>query len=259
MKTTNKKNRFRRILTFNLVEITLAIGVIAFGMTSVVTMCLTGLNQGRHAVGESMAAGIAENIFGLMGAIGKLDTSWSNGILLYLFDPNQKGQTPSESEKLTCGIQAGRMQTYKQTAEPPVKGYVGSDPKMHMEYLGNINAGENQGSHGLWICRIYSGTKDEARVEFSAFVKVWFAGQPTAAAAGLGGIGNGYGIPYIYQYVEKDKNTENEREVMWDMGVSRADNDDAHSYAGQYIEVSWPINQPLAKRQKRVFYKEIDE
>lgn len=232
--------RTKKIFGFNLVEITLAIGVIAFGMTSIVTMCVSGMQQSRSAIGESLAATIAENVFGMLTSIGKIDNEWRTGLQLKM------EFTSNKAEEMYIGVDEGTPMPYHKTMELPKGPWTGDDKDIYMEYAGSGGGGNN---NGMWVCRVFTGEGDDAHVEFAALVRVWMNGSPIK-----------------YTYIQRPDNTEGADpeaivgDVEWDMvptGGNAGSDANIHSYAGFYVEVSWPISQPLAKRQKRIFYKEL--
>lgn len=241
MKPVSKYSR-RRVFGFNLVEITLAIGVIAFGMTSIITMCLTGMSQGRAAVGESLSAVIAENVFGMLSSVAKFDTDWTTELKLQM----QYKTSPTDRRYLQ--IDPGFPRMYSQTKKVPDGRWTGNDKDVYMEYTGGSSAGTTD--NGLWICRIYTGDLDEDNVEFAAFVRVWMTGT------------RDQGLPIVYRQRGIPGGAEPDPQdvyVPWDMRAEGggSSTEKTHSYSGFYVEVSWPITQPESKRQKRLFYKEI--
>ncbi|MCP4180031.1 MAG: hypothetical protein GY756_19895 [bacterium] len=66
----------RSINLFSMVEVALAIGVLAIGLTVLFSMFPVGFNESRKAITESRSSNAAENIFAYISQQGEINSDW---------------------------------------------------------------------------------------------------------------------------------------------------------------------------------------
>jgi hypothetical protein len=144
MKT--KTRRARKLSPFNLIEVTLAIGVVAVGMAGLMALFPIGFNATRDAIGENYSADTADQLLHVMAYYSKLSsTNWT----ALLGDSPTTGMIKEESAKPSSA-----------PTDPPTS-------KTTAFGIGNIyEAGTSKGVY-------YVESKTGSTVDFAAHAIVW--------------------------------------------------------------------------------------
>lgn len=255
---------------FNLVEVTLAMGVLAFGMTGVFSMTMAGMKNARDTIGETYAVMVAEHIYGAVQTAAE-DADYfaygtdNQGIQVEDVDMSE-GSGAVVIERQSIGFLDQTMSNKSIKAEKMSE----SDEYEFMK-LGNGSKAGRQA--GAWRCRLKTFAlndngeplKDKAseRVDFTADVRVWLAGS--------GSPGSGSPVSYMYPWRDENGNVSFRKDhVYWDWFVP---GDEAlagmsfdkcpSSQVGVFVEVTWPVDRDLVnskglfQRNRRVFYREV--
>jgi hypothetical protein len=142
-----KTRSARRLSPFNLIEVTLAIGIVAVGMAGLMALFPIGFNATRDAIGENYSADTADQLLHVMAYYSKMGSSqW----IALLGDGTTTGMIKEESAKPSSAP------TDPPSSLTPVFG------------IGNIyDAGAS--SNGVY----YVEAKTGSTVDFAAHAIVW--------------------------------------------------------------------------------------
>lgn len=183
---------------FNLVEITLAIGVIAYGMTSVMSLTIIASKQTRDASTETYVSQVVESLYAFMEVRSRKSATFNTSLipLAQFADGTVSDPDFFNNQKVTAeiqrrfGIQYARLQSYyplkyacdRNNYMNPVTNNTVDNVKYYMEYIGDQNGSPKPNGldagilnyPAVWVCRVIQneGTPEET-VAFSCFVRMW--------------------------------------------------------------------------------------
>lgn len=218
------KKRFIRH-NFNMVEIMLAVIVIALGITGTFVLFPVGVNANKSAVADNSIADIAEYVTAFARAevlAGSQNDSSSkefgSRITGYF---NQDGADPAESKD------------YYQTISVDDPGSGWSDSASDSVIL------KHQSASGVYLVRQLSGPEDNRFVDFAAVARVYLDNGDT----------NGTGLTGEY--------FPDASAAMVNTASSDDNNELKKFFIPAVLELSWPATVPIAEREKRYFRFEI--
>ena len=218
------KKRFIRH-NFNMVEIMLAVIVIALGITGTFVLFPVGVNANKSAVADNSIADIAEYVTAFARAevlAGSQDDSSSkefgSRITGYF---NQDGANPAESRD------------YYQAISVDDPGSDWSDSASDSVIL------KHQSIAGVYLVRQLSGPEDNRFVDFAAVARVYLDNGDT----------NGTGLTGEY--------FPDASAAMVNTASSDDNNELKKFFIPAVLELSWPATVPIAEREKRYFRFEI--
>jgi len=238
----------RIIHYFNLIEIAMALGIIGFGVTSVMSVFPIALQNANNSISENYASSIADIFYAYINQGLKMDPSLANGHADSYYDSDgtkrhgkfdglvdvivtepSKPANLSDTATLAATNTAERGTAWSSalnTADPVQK---------------NIFPGE------AGVFKVTQGT-DPTDPEFSAVLRVWRA-SPDSSASGNSGVSmaviNNTGG---YTSIGIDDNSVYKKTSVNGLGST---------LTGIFVEVSWPSHKPYGMRDKRLYYKEI--
>ncbi|QSH41334.1 hypothetical protein P0136_08580 [Lentisphaerota bacterium ZTH] len=208
---------YKTINYFNMIEITLAMGVVAVGMTSILSLFPVGLNTARNSIVEGLSASAVDqfltyvkfhckksasykalfiNASGFKGSIDRTDAVVKNSI-------------KASSGKFLADFKAGTSVDFSQVKGLNLYGNNGSDASLGKVFFA-VQGGENAN-----------------KLDYSAMILAWK--QPVENS--FWDISGSAYSKYIDNTFEKS--------------------------AGLCIEVSWPATIDYVDREKRYYYVEI--
>ena len=204
---------------FNLVEIALAIAIIAIGMSSILVMFPVGINATKSSIAQNNMTDIAEYMQGLF-----------QGLLYQQWD-NEKGvrEMTSLAEHSSTNYTSSRAKYKAAIDESDLEAFSLSNPN----YFPNLRHLKN--TQGVYIFQQTTGEN----VDFSAAVMVWWEK-----------------ITDLYDYWQSSGSvTKYSIPVKGEaLAGKSADHDIAIRLC---IEVSWPAEIPYENREKQLYVQEI--
>lgn len=224
---------------FNMVEIMLAVIVIALGIAGTFVLFPVGLEANKAATAENSIADIAEYIAAFVQAevvCQSVDTG------------NNKGFAFKESNDVFCAKTADVSEAFE-VDNVTFKSDENSTGKTLVS-KGGMPLGESLYKHdnGIYVYRQLSGPEGNQYVDFSAVAKVYL--DTTTANE------SGYGNEYFYDHKSEDDGGGGGFTLY-----SEIKGNDQH-HIGKFllpviIEISWPATVPASDREKRYFRFEI--
>ena len=217
------KKRFVRH-NFNMVEIMLAVIVIALGITGTFVLFPVGVNANKSAVADNSIADIAEYVTAfargevLAGsqADGSVKEFGSGRIAGYF---NQDGAAPAESKDYYQSI----------NVDDPGAGWSDSDSVIL----------KHQSASGVYLVRQLSGPEDNRFVDFAAVARVYLDNGDT----------NGTGLTGEF--------FPNANAEMVDTASGDDNSELKKFFIPAVLELSWPATVPIGEREKRYVRFEI--
>ena len=217
------KKRFIRH-NFNMVEIMLAVIVIALGITGTFVLFPVGVNANKSAVADNSIADIAEYVTGfargevLAGSQADGGTKeFGSGRVEGLF--NQDGATPAESKDYYQAIEV----------DDPGSSWSGSNSVIL----------KHSSARGVYLVRQLSGPEDNRFVDFAAVARLYLDN----------GDANGTGLTGEY--------FPNANAEMINTASSDDNSELKKFFIPAVLELSWPATVPIGEREKRYFRFEI--
>jgi hypothetical protein len=178
---------------FNLVEISLAIGLLAIGVTVVIALFPIGLGHSREAIGENYCAETADSLFAYITREANIDGNWDVVVNL----PMTKADIP-DTGKLSNDFSFGSVGNSE--------GFI---------YFGafdrNVSGDVVTSDDGVYGIKVQS----ENAVDFTGEVLLWQKVLPTMLIAGVSvdvavdtavGVNLEISWPVEVPYVERNKN-----------------------------------------------------
>ena len=216
----------KKIYKFNMVEIALAIVIIAIGISSILVLFPIGINATRAAVEESLQPEISEYVVHYVRS--RFLTTWISNPAATDFGSvfstayDSLSTTPEDAMK--------------------INGDAGSN-------FTDIKKAETQG--------LYKFTRTYANGEvFSALIKVWKTATPSTNDAPL------Y-IPDIYE-LDSPPPQKKADKIHYDDGTGRAPSERPllsdlfnQFYQSVLVEISWPLESEENERNKRTFRVDV--
>ena len=246
---------------FNLIEIVLAMAVLAVGMTGVMALFPVGFKANNESVETNNAVLVANKLYSIIKAAKSMNTGnpWTDQHWFLNTDipapPNHRPCTNSGETLYVDGLYCGRPCL----ADKPVSVTTKPDP------FGLYAVGDGPGTKGTggnpYPGLIYAETGVQASdgtiplPSFSAHIRLWwypvFRGKlkPKADPA------DPSFDPLSKFWIPDDK-----WEKGWDSGRTATvnyDMFDTNEIVGVYMEVSWPATIPWKNRTYRYFYFEL--
>lgn len=217
-----------RVYRFNLIEIMLAIVIIALGMTSVFVLFPAGLSNHRTAMAENSIADIAELVISRVRAENALSVT-DDG-----FSSDVATKFPERSELFT---QENGKEVLKEPANLDWEADLDKDAPWTFIPV--------DGSKGLYMARQISGPKGNHFVDFSAMVAIYRDDT----------LDNEIFVPMKWDSqmhfgdVEKDGSGNESGDIK--------DLETAKFILPLVMEISYPAELPYEEREKKYFRFEI--
>ena len=206
-------------LQFNLVEIALAMAILAIGMSSILVLFPVGVNATKSSVAQNNMSDIAEYITGLYQAL--LFQQWNN-------DKGVREMT-SLAERPGTNYTSTRAKYEAAIDEGDLEAFSPSNPN----YFPNLRHLKN--TQGVYIFQQTTGEN----VDFSAAVMVWWEK-----------------ITDLYDYWQSSGSVTKYSIPV--KGEALAGKSADHDIAIRlYIEVSWPAEIPYENREKQLYIQEL--
>ena len=223
---------------FNMVEIALALAVLAIGMSSILVLFPVGINANKSAIADNNLADIGEYLMGFLRA--GCAAEWAK------IAEDREGITnpsvPTESEFFFSNKIATSYNQVKDLGEPKSDTkYQGIDP-LSNDYK---KGGARSITDNLYLLQSDTSTLANSAflykqmtgdiVDFAAVVKVWRE-------------------PYSFYALNAADNEYTQVTV----NPASYSSDSVNQYATMLcIEISWPAQAPYDQREKRLFRQEI--
>jgi type II secretory pathway pseudopilin PulG len=214
----------KAISFFNMIEVALAMAIIAFGMTSILGLFPVGLNASRMSQAENYSADIVEQIFGYLKNYAEAsDTNYQNALYATTAFPTAINRTA------LIGVPSKILDNHSSSF---LSAYMASDTTVYSEFFPNSGIYRVPMAGGLMPCVFFivQGPSNTKNIDFSAMVLVWRS--PVSSVVATGDATN-------------DANW-----ITWPPNASF----DYEYLAGLNIEISWPLEKKYAEREKRFYY-----
>ena len=244
MKGGNKmKKRFIRH-NFNMVEIMLAVIVIALGITGTFVLFPVGVNANKSAVADNSIADIAEYVTSFVRAeilAGSRGNSGKKG-----FDPdsnefkklfNTDGATPDSDKYYYKGLDVDTVSSDWEVPDTHSGRKSGTEKNEDISMLLRRKS-EDEDTGGVYLVRQVSGPEGKRFVDFAAVARVYLDN----------GDDDGTGLT--------DACFPTANAVM-SPGSSDEKDELKKFFLPAVLELSWPASAPIAEREKRYFRFEI--
>ncbi len=209
-----------------MVEIALALAVLAIGISSILVLFPVGINANRSAIADNNLADISEFLMGYLRAgcvaewtkIAEDKAAGTTTTSYFFSDKIPSGRTNLSTSGDTAGI------------DPEDTAYNSSSSKLITDNLYRILDSSDSKSNSIFLYKQTSGNI----VDFAGVVKVWRDNATTDPS-----------YFYIRNAADEDK-------------VDKIETTTLRPYAMVLnVEISWPAQAPYAQREKRVFRQEI--
>lgn len=220
------KKKIRRH-PFNMVEIALAMAIIAIGLSGILVLFPVGINASKSAIADNNLADIAEYIMGYLQA--GFNAEWIYNAEHPTtpkddFSKNWKNDNNAGKEKITLDSD-GNAAGFKKLPD--------SSGKENFSNLLVCN-----GDSRTFLFRQMTNNV----VDFAAVVRVWEEDI-------------NFRVPRILDATESPEDSDNKTGVT--MVLSGSENDISKYARNLCLEISWPVELPYAEREKRVFRLEF--
>lgn len=244
------------IFRFNMIEIALALVILAIGLSSVLVLFPIGLNAGKSSVAENNLADVAEQVVAFLQSELTVPAHWkedgagaTGGVDIAEFDAD-----PSATA-------IGAMPDVSEFNEVTV----GSDSKKIDGLLSCTKVIDGK-TYYYYLYRQYANVADdsdaadsERAVDFEAMIRV---GLDTASLKEqyypvAGDSGDAEGQRQLKNYTRPGKENERVKELGGNLLDVDIDKLLKKCYKTVIVEISWPADAPWAKREKRIFRLEM--
>lgn len=216
---------------FNLIEIAMALGIIGFGVASVMSVFPAALQNANNSISENYASNAADLFFSYLSTEAKKEPDW-DGANDSLGDGDDEVYDTkwnllfSQLGSSKPANPAGPTLAETRTAE----GSFSSIPSNNYVEDSTING-------------VYKVTQGD----FIAVARVWTAANAVYFEKGASSeqmIGSMKFLPHVGPKIDVVE------DAQW--------NSDFKKYAaGVYVELSWPDHKPYSNREKRVYFMEF--
>ncbi|MCP3967938.1 MAG: hypothetical protein GY750_19310 [Lentisphaerae bacterium] len=209
---------------FNMIEITLATGIVAVGMTSILSLFPVGLNVARNSIVEGLSASAVDQFITYVKFHCKNKTSYES---LFGDGVGTTGSLKTTIDRKTDPAVKAAIKTNSDNFVTEFSNNHNSMPSFkRVKGLNIYNNNGVEGSLGKVFFAVQGG-ENANKLDYSAMILAWK--QP------------------VDNY-------------NWDVATSAYVQDTDSNYlksAGLCIEVSWPAIVDYADREKRYYYVEI--
>ena len=213
---------------FNLVEITLAIAILAIGMGSILVLFPVGVNSHKEAIANNNLSDISEYILGFLETKVMEDWAGMTNGTQYNIGADGKVTAFNTYPERTSGFVYNSLPTSKPsdadteeiTAGNSIEGYSSSDANWkHSKFF--LGKKSSNSIKGVFLYEQASVVNDERVPDFSAIVRIWREQVKIAL---------------------NDDGTETPIDASYSYAVALN------------LEISWPAEAPYEQREKK-FYK----
>lgn len=227
---------------FNMVEIALALAVLAIGMSSILVLFPVGINANKSAIADNNLADIGEYLMGFLRAGCAAEWAKIADDRKSTVEAGETPSAPSQSEFFFSNKIATSYNQVKDLGEPKSgTKYEGIDPLSDDYKKGgarsitdNLYLLQSSGSSYENSAFLYKQMTGDI-VDFAAVVKVWRE---------------------EYSFYALDAADNDYTKVT--VNPSSYSSDSVNQYATVLcIEISWPAQAPYDQREKRLFRQEI--
>ena len=219
------KNRVINTYCFNMIEVVLAMAIIAFGMSSILGLFPVGLNALKSSMVDNYCSDSVDQMVGYM----KNQAEYSTGTYNALVNPG----TIPDAAALTAAVGADRSKVVNGST---LDGYcatfladyrASNFPATYKRVFTDMNI--FQAATGMpYLYFIVQGQITSKNIDFSAMLLVWKSPVNYTVQVSPGNWYNGPAVPNAYQY-----------------------------FSGINFELSWPLEKPYAQREKKYYYIEV--
>lgn len=213
---------------FNMVEIALAIAIIAFGMSSILVLFPVGLNASKDSMVDNYSADMIEQFTAYLQGYSNESTGAAHYNSLMSVYSKTQAQVDSAMDT------ASDKFLIKLKANPSALKNVISDWAIYQAAEPENGGTSNQ--IYFMVHRSNSDTATTAKYDFLGAITVWKS--PVDCR-----IYTTQGTPGAHKFYPDPYNTGN----LYD------------KFTAINIELSWPLNKPYADRQKRFYYYVINK
>jgi len=221
---------------FNLIEIAMALGIIGFGVASVMSVFPAALQNANNSISENYASNVADIFYAYINQALKSDPG-----SYYTTPASFTGKKHDYFDSLILGAVSETAKpaaiadsaTLAQTITAENIGADSQSKKDNGDESNPVTKNIFPGASGVF--KVTQG--DPTDPDFSSVLRVWRNV-----------------ITDVKMKVVKTDGT------YADISTTKIDdgsNPPGEAMAGIYIEVSWPSHKPYGKRDKRLYYKEI--
>ena len=242
------KKRFV-IFRFNMVEVALALVILAIGLSSVMVLFPVGLRASRASVADNNLADIAERV------ASYLQAKYTSREML--------GNDTAFADMSSTNI--GAFVDFPSDSDVP------DDPSQFTTKADGMDGLFTSGSHsGYYVYRQYSdassdsGSDSDRAVDFEAMIRVGWDNEsyknqyyPVIEPTTDENTGSNGQRQWSSAYTRTNPNEPSGTGVSTRMNVTSMDTLIGKFYRTLIIEISWPANAPWKKREKRIFRVEM--
>ena len=239
------KKRFIRH-NFNMVEIMLAVIVIALGITGTFVLFPVGVNANKSAVADNSIADIAEYVTGFVKA--ELLTATRPP------DDDDDDDNDNHDSDTTKGFKTNAVKKHFYSSGDKYADAINVDAPSGWTELDNGNPVATilkSSEKGVYLIRQLSGPEDNRFVDFAAVARVMLDRKDDDTSTGLE-------EAYFPKINKDEKRTEAPNDkVVFDKPGSDDKNVLQSCFLPAVLELSWPATVPFEEREKRYFRFEI--
>lgn len=210
---------------FNMIEVALAMAIIAFGMTSILGLFPVGLNASRVSQAENYSAAIVEQLYGY---IKNYAESSKANYDTYIYD-SANGLPTAINRGASIGSPSRTLDVHTTSF---LSDYMANNTAVYSEFFTGscIYRVPMGGTVMPCVYFIVQGPSNTKVIDFSAMMLVWKSPVKSLVATGnAANATNWVEWPSSATYYYKD-------------------------IAGLNIEISWPLEKNYADREKRFYY-----
>lgn len=216
-----------KVFYFNMIEVALAMAIIAFGMTSILGLFPVGLNASRASQAENYSADIVEQLYGY---IKNYAESSKANYDTYIYDSGNGVPTA-----INRGVPIGSpSRTLDEHTSSFLSDYMANNTAVYSEFPPSSGSGIYRvpmgGAVMPCVYFVAQGPSNTKAIDFSAMILVWKSPVKSLVAAG--------DASNITNWVE------------WPSSATLYYKD----IAALNIEISWPLEKNYADREKRFYY-----
>lgn len=241
------KKRFIRH-NFNMVEIMLAVIVIALGIAGTFVLFPVGVNANKEATADNSIADIAEYVTGFVRAevlagsrddnadedgSGKVSKGFKSSLISSLFNPD--GATPNPSRDYYLSVDVDRVNSSWHVPDTHTGRNKGSEQNADIAMLLSHSS-----EHGVYLVRQLSGPEGNRFVDFAAVARVYLDNADTENT----------GLTGAYFPDATGANMVNTTVTAEQQALRNC-------FLPAILELSWPATAPYGEREKRYFRFEI--
>ena len=209
-----------------MIEVVLAMAIIAFGMSSILGLFPVGMNAMKSSMVDNYCSDSVDQMVGYLKNQAEYSTATYTTLVTGM--PDAAGLTTTLGVNRTNAVNGSTLDGYRDTFLGDYRTSNFTATSTFKRVFTDMNIFQVQTANMPYLYFIVQGQMTSKNIDFSGMLLVWKSPVNYTVQVSPGNWYNGPAVPNAYQY-----------------------------FSGINFELSWPLEKPYAQREKKYYYIEV--